>query len=45
MFNIRQKVDYRELIEITSEEAAEHVRLANEFIEYIKNYMDKIPTQ
>jgi uncharacterized protein (UPF0332 family) len=45
MFNIRQKVDYRELIEIAIEEAAEYVRLAKEFIEYIKNYVDKIPTQ
>ena len=45
MFNIRQKGDYKDLIEIAIEEAAEHVRLANEFIEYIKNYMDKIPTQ
>lgn len=44
MFNIRQKGDYKDLIEIAIEEAAEHVRLANEFIEYIKNYMDKIPT-
>ena len=44
MFNIRQKGDYKELVEIAIEEAAEHVRLANEFIEYIKNYMDKIPT-
>jgi len=45
MFNIRQKVDYKELIEIPSEEAAEHFRLAKEFIDHIKNYMDKIPTQ
>jgi len=45
MFNIRQKGDYKELIEITSEEAAEHFRLAKEFIEYIKNYMNKIPLQ
>ena len=45
IFNIRQKGDYKDLIEIAIEEAAEHVRLANEFIEYIKNYMDKIPTQ
>jgi len=37
--------NYKDLIEIAIEEAAEHVRLANEFIEYIKNYMDKIPTQ
>lgn len=44
MFNIRQKGDYKDLIEIAIEEAAEHVRLAKEFIEYIKNYMDKIPT-
>jgi len=45
MFNIRQKGDYKELIEITSEETAEHVRMAKEFVEYIKKYMDKIPTQ
>lgn len=45
MFNIRQKGDYKELVEITSEDSLDHVRLAKEFIENIRNYMDTIPTQ
>jgi len=45
MFNIRQKGDYKELIEITSEDTTEYVRLAKVFIECIKNYMSKISTQ
>ncbi len=43
MFNIRQKGDYKELVELTLEDAIEHIRLAKEFINSIKGYMDKIP--
>lgn len=45
MFIIRQKADYKELVETTSEDAAGHVGLAKEFIKCIKNYTDRIPTQ
>jgi uncharacterized protein (UPF0332 family) len=40
MFNVRQKGDYRELVEITADAAVEHVNLARKFIAYIKNYME-----
>ena len=45
MFNIRQKGDYKELIEITTEDANDHFGLAQEFLECIRNYLDKIPVQ
>jgi len=45
IFDSRQEGDYKELSEITSEDASEHVRLAKEFINCIKNYMDKILAQ
>jgi uncharacterized protein (UPF0332 family) len=42
MFNIRQKGDYKEFAEVTKEESREHVELAKEFLEAIKNYVGKI---
>ena len=41
MFNSRQKGDYKELIEITSDDASEHVKLAEEFLKAIKDFTDK----
>jgi uncharacterized protein (UPF0332 family) len=42
MFNIGQKGDYKEFAEVTKEESREHVELAKEFLEAIKNYVGKI---
>ncbi len=42
MFNVRQKGDYKEFVEVTKEEARDHVKLAEEFLETIKNYVGKI---
>lgn len=36
MFNVRQKGDYKELVEISIEEAGEYVKLAEEFLAAIK---------
>lgn len=36
MFNIRQKSDYKELVDISVEDSAEHIKLAREFLECIK---------
>lgn len=44
-FDARQEGDYKELIELSSENAGEYVRLAKEFLEGIKNFIDKIPKQ
>lgn len=41
MFNIRQKGDYKEFVEITSDDASEHVKLAEEFLKAIKEFADK----
>ncbi|HLG31116.1 MAG TPA: HEPN domain-containing protein [Candidatus Brocadiales bacterium] len=40
-FDDRQEADYKELVEISSEKAAEHVKLAKEFLEGIKEFIDK----
>jgi uncharacterized protein (UPF0332 family) len=42
MFNIRQKGDYKEFVEVPKVEAREHVKLAKEFLETIKTYVGKI---
>jgi uncharacterized protein (UPF0332 family) len=42
MFNIRQKGDYMEFVEVTKEEARDHVKLAKEFLEAIKDCVGKI---
>lgn len=41
VFNVRLKGDYKELVEISSEEAAEYIKLAKEFIQIIKDFVDK----
>ena len=41
IFNVRQKGDYKELVESSTEEAAEHVKLAGEFLENLKDSIDK----
>ncbi|MBI4723025.1 MAG: HEPN domain-containing protein [Candidatus Stahlbacteria bacterium] len=37
MFEVRQEGDYKELVELSLEDAAEFVKLAEEFIEEIKS--------
>jgi uncharacterized protein (UPF0332 family) len=37
MFNARQVADYKELVEVTAEEAEEAIKAAAKFIEEIKN--------
>lgn len=44
MFNIRQKGDYKELVELSVEDVTEHVNLAKEFLKGIKDFIDKITT-
>lgn len=41
MFDARQECDYKDLVEVTTEEAAESVRLATEFIRTIKTFIEK----
>ena len=41
MFETRQQGDYKELVEFSSEEAAEHVELARRFLEAIKRVIAK----
>ena len=41
MFETRQQGDYKELVEFSSEEAAEHVELARGFLEAIKGVIAK----
>lgn len=41
MFAARQQVDYKELVETPVEEAEECVRLAKEFLHYVKLFMGK----
>ena len=45
LFEARQESDYKELAEITSEEAAEHVRMAKIFIVEIRNMAMEEPRQ
>jgi uncharacterized protein (UPF0332 family) len=42
LFNVRQKGDYKELVEISHEDAAESVKLAEEFLEGIKKFLQII---
>lgn len=42
MFEARQEGDYRELVELSSVDAAEYVKLAKEFLENIKKFMDTL---
>lgn len=41
MFNVRQKGDYKELIEITYEDAAAHIKLAKDFLDAVKTLMEE----
>ena len=40
MFNVRQKSDYKELVELSDEDAAEFVELAEKFLEGIKSFLN-----
>jgi uncharacterized protein (UPF0332 family) len=40
-FSLRQKGDYKELVEISNAEVGEHVKLAREFFDVIKNYIER----
>lgn len=42
MFNTRQIGDYKELVNISKEDAAENVKLAKEFLECIKIFIEGI---
>jgi len=42
MFDARQECDYKDLVDVTPEEAAESVRLAAEFIRAIKTFIEKL---
>lgn len=39
MFNVRQKGDYKELVELLHEDAVEFVKLAGEFLDGINNFL------
>ena len=41
MFNARQECDYKELVESSAEEAAESIKMANEFVRTIKSFIDE----
>jgi uncharacterized protein (UPF0332 family) len=41
MFNVRQEADYKELVEITHQEAEEKVNIAKEFIEMIRKFTQR----
>ena len=43
MFNARQIGDYKELVNISKEDAAENVNLAKEFLGCIKKFIETIP--
>ena len=45
MFNIRQKGDYKEMVELSIEDVTEHVNLAKEFLKGIKDFIEKTTTQ
>ena len=38
IFDARQEGDYKEFVDVSAEDAAKHVKLAREFLEFIKNY-------
>jgi len=41
LFNIRQKSDYKEFVVISIDDAMEHVKLAEEFLKVIKDFINK----
>ncbi|OGL44397.1 MAG: hypothetical protein A2149_05590 [Candidatus Schekmanbacteria bacterium RBG_16_38_11] len=42
IFNIRQKSDYKEFVELSAEDATEFVNLASESLSGIKNFLQKL---
>jgi len=45
MFDARLEGDYKELIETSTEDAEEHIKLARNFLQNIKDFTDKYTTQ
>lgn len=45
MFNARQVADYKELVEVSSDEADDSIKAAREFIEEIKGVVSKEPSE
>lgn len=45
IFDARLEGDYKELIDISTEDAAEHVELARKFLKNIKDFTDKYASQ
>ncbi|OHB38378.1 MAG: hypothetical protein A2Y09_09605 [Planctomycetes bacterium GWA2_39_15] len=43
LFDARQEGDYKELVMITTQDAAEYIRIAKEFLNGIKGFIEKIP--
>ncbi len=41
LFKARQEGDYKELVIFSLEESVEYVKLAEEFVKFIKNYINK----
>jgi uncharacterized protein (UPF0332 family) len=41
MFNARQAADYKELVEVSSEDAEDAIKVAKSFIEAIKNVISE----
>lgn len=41
MFELRQEGDYKELVKLSVDDAAESIKLAKEFLEKIKGYIEK----
>ena len=42
MFDARQECDYKELVESSTEDAADAVTIANEFVQTIRLFMEKV---
>jgi len=42
MFNLRQQGDYKEFVEISIDEAEKHVKMAEEFLDAIKEFIKKL---
>lgn len=42
IFDARQESDYKEFVKLTAEEAADFVKLAREFLEGVKEFMNKV---
>lgn len=45
LFSIRQKGDYKELVNLSIEDANEHAGLAKEFLQGIKDFINKTASQ